>query len=92
MKILFASIMITSMLLSCNSGEKNAKVAVEKHLKETLRDPNSLEIYSSKVEKEKEHVYIVTVDYGAKNGFGGMDRTTEKFTVIGNEVMKNYFK
>lgn len=80
-------------MYGCNTREQRAKDAVKTYLKKTLRDPESLKIYSIETQKKDNDVtYIVTVDYGAKNGFGGMERKTDQFTVIGDEVMIDYFK
>jgi hypothetical protein len=44
----------------------------EQRLKENLRDPSSLEVISSEVDADKN----VTIQYRAKNGFGGMSTET----------------
>lgn len=51
------------------------------NLKKTLKDPSSLTLYkistnvkSQKRNNEVEYVYEVTLDYGARNSFGGMVR------------------
>jgi hypothetical protein len=44
----------------------------EQRLKENLKDPASLEVISSEVDKDKN----VTIRYRARNGFGGMSTET----------------
>ena len=44
----------------------------EQRLRENLKDPSSLEIISSEVDKDKN----VTIEYRAKNSFGGYSRET----------------
>ena len=73
------------VLISCNREETEAKEKLKTHIKSTLKDPNSFQVYSQEVEKEG-HVFIITIDYGAKNGFGGMVRVTERYSVVGNYV------
>lgn len=82
-------VIVTTIVLSaCNHKEKSAKAAVHNYIKKTLRDPNSFEVYNETAEKQNKHTYLITVDYGAKNGFGGIERTKEKYLVIGGNVVK----
>lgn len=69
-------------LISC---DKNMS-AVEKYLKDTLKDPESLVIYSESSVFENAGVALLKVDYGAKNSFGGMVRKTYYFKIIDGVV------
>lgn len=71
------------------TGQKNANygemavLAVEQVLKDSLRNPESLQIHSASIEEdfyEDDSVYFCTaiVDYSAQNGFGGYNRDTIK--------------
>lgn len=52
------------------------KRAWTKYLKKVLKDPESLKIYSEEYEELNDHTVRWTIDYGAKNSYGGMDRKT----------------
>lgn len=79
-------------LSSCKSKEDIAVEKVVVFVKKSLRDPASLKVYSKTVNTVSEKVFDVALDYGAANGFGGMDRTTECFLVSSDFVMKSKCK
>lgn len=69
-------IILALLLASCN-GDKNK---IKEHYQNTLRDPESLKIYSIELIEYSGHNNDnkkYKVDYGAKNGYGGMDRHTD---------------
>ncbi len=47
---------------------------VIRKLRQELKDPQSLVLYGFKIEADKTDTVKVVLDYGAKNGFGGMER------------------
>lgn len=53
----------------------------------TLKDPNSLVIYDEKCLDEGYQCVEWEINYGAKNGFGGMVRETIKFKTIGDLLL-----
>lgn len=58
---------------------------VEKHIKNTLKDPDSYKSYKwSKVEKNTDGTFLVAHEYGAKNGYGGMVKKAKYFTYDSN--------
>jgi len=67
------------------SCDKNLE-AVKIYLGQTLKDPNSVVIYSKQVVFDNSGVTILKVDYGAKNGYGGMVRSTYYFKIIDEVV------
>ena len=87
---LFIIAIVLTIMFSCDNKARLAKEAVHHHIKKNLRDPESFKVYSEHVEKDPEYktAYIVTVDYGAANGFGGVERSTEKYKVVGDLVIK----
>lgn len=44
-----------------------------------LKDPESFKVYEEKVEPLNEHSARWTLDYGAKNSYGAMERRTVTF-------------
>lgn len=57
-------------------------------LKEQLKDPNSLVIYGTNIWAEEGSDYFtIELDYGAKNGFGGMvrDNYSHEYKLTENE-------
>lgn len=82
-KLFFIAIII--FILGCKS---DIDTAIERYFNNSLNDPSSLVIYNKKiVDNNKNISYWVMLDYGAKNGYGGMVRQKEYFYIIGNEVM-----
>ncbi|MGQ1934983.1 hypothetical protein ACT4RV_03695 [Ornithobacterium rhinotracheale] len=82
MKKLFLLLVIVSFGLSltaCNSDITNGRKSYMKYFEYTLKDPESLKIYNEKVDKKGNHTYEFIVDYGAKNGYGGLTRETMRF-------------
>lgn len=53
-----------------------------KHIRSTARDPDSVKVYdASGIVKYKEDGYLQKINFGARNGFGGMNRYTGIFVV-----------
>lgn len=55
-----------------------AKAYAESVLKNNLKNPQSLQVHSTKItvdfEYDNYHFYNITIDYSAQNGFGGYNR------------------
>lgn len=81
-------LMTTVLLAACDSEPKNVSEGRELYqlyFQKTLRDPESLKIYSEKYEVDGDGIKVSwTIDYGAKNGYGAMDRETKEFMTIGD--------
>jgi len=82
--ILFATV----AMAACNNEPKavsDGRELYKLYFQKTLRDPESLKIYNEKYEVDGKGIEVSwTIDYGAKNGYGAMDRATKEFTTIGD--------
>lgn len=78
----------TTLLTACSKEPKSVvegRELYQLYFQKTLRDPASLKIYSEKYEINDKGTEISwTIDYGAKNGYGAMDRATKEFKTIGD--------
>lgn len=92
MKHYFLSLLFVGML-SCSTPPKEPTreeiliEAAKKDLKNYLVDPNSLEVYRTVLEPANAGIEYLILDYGAKNGFGGMVRDVQVFEFIGNKIV-----
>ena len=82
--LLFATVVMSA----CNNEPKAVSEGRELYrlyFQKTLLDPESLKIYSEKYDVDGDGIKVSwTIDYGAKNGYGAMDRETKEFTTIGD--------
>lgn len=61
----------------CLSAWDGSHSALVDAVKSSLRDPGSFEHYETRITPENvEGVHILSMEYGARNGFGGMNRET----------------
>jgi hypothetical protein len=82
---MFTSVGIGASLGDSSSSSSNPDtIAVsyaESVLKGRLKNPDSLQIHSSKIHVDFEHgdyhYYSITIDYSAQNGFGGYNRDND---------------
>lgn len=75
-------------LCSCESRSvSEGRVAYKEYFKKTLKDPNSLVIYSEEVVSKDEYSATFVVDMGAKNSYGGMVRSTYTFETTGPHMI-----
>ena len=59
-----------------------AENRVEKQIVSMLKDPDSFKIHNkSTVYNKYKNAYIVDIDYGAKNSFGGMVRSRQLYEI-----------
>lgn len=88
MKKVLLLLLATAFLAACNNEPKavsEGRELYQLYFKKILRDPKSLKIYNEKYEVHNDGIKVRwTIDYGAKNGYGAMDRATEEFTTIGD--------
>ena len=83
MKKILVLITLAILLCACEESEvSNGRKTYKEYFQKTLKDPNSLIIYSEKYEKT---IYGITwtLDVGAKNSYGGMIRNTYIIETIG---------
>jgi len=81
-KVLF--IISIVFLVACNNSTSTYK----KYLKNILKDPESLVIYSEVVESRKNGAVYMKVEYGARNGYGGMGREIYYFKIVNGVIVK----
>ena len=81
-KVLF--IISIVFFVACNSNTSTYK----KYLKNILKDPESLVIYNEVIEFRKNETVYMKVEYGAKNGYGGMGRNIYYFKIVNGVVVK----
>lgn len=85
-RLFFVLFSLTLILGSCGSSEsKDIKIgreAYQKYYKKVLKDPSSFVVYSENYVVDPSKPFFVewTIDYGAKNSFGGMNRVQDSFT------------
>jgi hypothetical protein len=79
---------LMSMPITLTSCEHHAisegRACYKKYLSKTMKDPSSLVIYDEKYVMNDPPKVIFTVDYGGKNGFGAMARSTSTFETVYN--------
>lgn len=81
-------ILMAIALCSCESRSvSEGRVAYKEYFKKTLKDPNSLVIYSEEVVSKDEYSATFVVDMGAKNSYGGMVRSTYTFETTGPHMI-----
>jgi hypothetical protein len=69
------------------SERKQGISLINSYFRNTLKDPDSLKIYDIKGVKHGPYV-VYSVDYGAKNSFGGYVREQKTLTYRGNELVR----
>lgn len=85
-RILLA-LMAAFLLCSCDSSEiRQGRKAYQAYFKKYLKDPESFKVYKEEY-KETDKGIEWTLDYGAKNSYGAMNRETVHFSTIGNSVI-----
>lgn len=90
MKNLILILITTLSLVGCKFEKQYIKESREMwmaYFHKVLKDPNSLVIYEEKCNDIGIDVVEWEIEYGAKNGFGGMVRETEKFKTIGDLLL-----
>lgn len=92
--LVLMTLTLAILLCSCEASEvSNGRKTYKEYFQKTLKDPNSLIIYSEKYEKT---IYGITwtLDVGAKNSYGAMIRINYVIETIGSSsvirVKRNY--
>lgn len=82
-------IAITAMLAlsSCEDAKvSQGRELYEMYFYKVLKDPQSFVVYEEEFKKDGDVKVEWKIEYGARNGFGGMVRETAKFSTIGNSL------
>ena len=90
MKNLILIIIVIFLFSGCeNQVIREGRASIKSYLHKTLNDPKSLDVLSEKfiLSKNKMTVYW-TIDYTAKNRFGGVDRNKEYFITFGKDYVR----
>ena len=77
--------MTTVILTACGEPRsvREGRAIYKAYFQKYLKDPESFKVYSEKYEvREGGQTVKWTLDYGAKNGWGSMDRETVEFETI----------
>lgn len=88
--IMFVCLFVVSILSSCEqTSVKQGRDLYKAYFHKMLKDPNSFVVYDEKYEVSPDSKYKVewTLDYGAKNGWGAMDREVVEFTTVGDNLI-----
>lgn len=77
-------------MTSCENGEvSKGRRLYEMYFEKVLKDPQSFVVYKEKFEIEDEVKVNWEIEYGARNGFGGMVREVVKFSTIDKVFLIN---
>lgn len=90
MKRLILILITTIAFIGCEFEKayiKEGREMWKAYFQITLKDPNSLVIYEESYTDEGHRCVEWKVNYGAKNGFGGMVRETISFKTIGDLLL-----
>lgn len=88
--VLLLGIALSLIFQSCDNSIDKGRDVYKAYLMSVLKDPNSLVIYKeSYITEDDGYTVKFTVDYGAKNSLGGMERRTEEFTTVGGQLYLN---
>ena len=83
-------LLAVSILSSCEpSAVRQGRDLYKAYFNKMLKDPSSFVVYDEKYEVSETNKYTVEwkLDYGAKNGWGAMDRETVEFTTVGDNLI-----
>lgn len=89
MKRIILILITTLSFIGCKFEKQYVKESREMwnaYFQITLKDPSSLTIYKEEYKDISHGVVEWTIDYGAKNSFGGMNRKTIEFKTL-NDIL-----
>ena len=87
MKKFLVFVIIILALASCEDSEvAKGRRIYKKYFKEVLKDPSSFVVYKEDFKKDGSSIVEWTIEYGAKNSFGGMVRKTVEFKTVNNAI------
>lgn len=80
MKRLLVILLAAISLAACQpESVTHGRKTYQRYFKKVLKDPASFKVYEETVEPINEHSAMWTLDYGAKNSYGAMERRTVRF-------------
>ena len=80
MKRLLLILLVPLILLSCQpAAVSHGRKTYERYFHKVLKDPESFKVYEETVEPIDDYSARWTLDYGAKNSYGAMERRTVTF-------------
>lgn len=80
MKRLLLILLAPLILLSCQpAAVSHGRKTYERYFRKVLKDPESFKVYEETVEPIDDYSARWTLDYGAKNSYGAMERRTVTF-------------
>ena len=80
MKRLLLIILTAISLAGCQpESVTHGRKTYQRYFKKVLKDPESFKVYEETVEPLNDHSARWTLDYGAKNSYGAMERRTVTF-------------
>lgn len=85
-------LIIVSALLLCScepSSVRQGRKLYEKYYKSILKDPESFKVYNEKYTRSGRYEVDWTIDYGARNSYGGMVRKTAHIKTVGGSIFVN---
>ena len=85
-------IMLAAAFLLCAcepQAVRNGRKLYKKYYQSTLEDPSSFKVYKETYTVDGKYKVNWTIDYGAKNSFGGMVRKTDNIITVGNSIFVN---
>ena len=87
MKRILLALIIPILFCSCEpQAVLQGRKVYKAYFNHILKDPGSLEIYDEDYSVNG-HIVKWTVDYGARNSYGGNVRKTISFTTFGSETI-----
>ena len=80
MKRLLLILLAAISLAACQpESVTRGRKTYQRYFSKVLKDPESFKVYEETVEPLNEHSARWTLDYGAKNSYGAMERRTVTF-------------
>ena len=81
-------ILSTFFLISCSKGlENEAKLQMEKTMKELAKDPSSVQISNVDIKYSNDSICIIHAKFSGKNGFGGVGSNEIEYVyLVGTNV------
>lgn len=87
MKRLLLILLAPVMLMSCQpAAVSHGRNTYKRYFSKVLKDPESFMVYDESVEPIDDHSACWTLDYGAKNSYGAMERRTVTFKTTGDLI------
>lgn len=85
-KIAFLLIAALTLCACQPKAVTDGKRTWTKYFKKVLKDPESFKVYDESYQQLNDHTVQWTLDYGAKNSYGAMERRTVTFKTTVNLI------